>query len=73
MDAAKLQSFRYWLTQDVERTFGVEQVERHDLLEKWLEVDCRVSDFEHSQIKEMPLLTMLHKKIFIRFSVFSNK
>ena len=53
MDANKLQSFRYWLTQDVERTFGIELVETHELLEKWLAVDCEISDFNRSQIKEM--------------------
>jgi hypothetical protein len=41
-----MKPFEKWLTQEVEMTFDVKEVEAHPILQKWLEADDKIADDE---------------------------
>lgn len=57
MKETKYQSFKYWKTQEVEDTFGIEAVEDSKELEDWLSASCEISANEKRQ------LTVLQKEL----------
>lgn len=51
-----MKSFRHWIRQEVEEVFGVKEVRKHPLLEKWLEAEFEISDKETERLEEFRLL-----------------
>ena len=53
MDEAKLKSFRYWKTQEIEDTFGISEVKNSQELEKWLSTKCEITSQEESNLERL--------------------
>lgn len=48
-----MKSFKHWKRQEVEETFGIEEVETHPLLEKWLKANNEISESESTRLEEL--------------------
>ncbi|NJN77190.1 MAG: hypothetical protein HC803_01740 [Saprospiraceae bacterium] len=51
-----MKSFKHWIRQEVEEIFGVKEVRKHPLLEKWLGAEFDISDKEKERLEELRLL-----------------
>lgn len=51
-----MKPFKYWIRQEVDEVFGVKEVRKHELLEKWLEAELDISDKEKERLEELRLL-----------------
>ena len=48
-----MKSFKFWKTQEVEETFGIEQVQEMEALNNWLQAKCEISEREKGTIESL--------------------